>query len=68
MWTICNGIRIDMEGFGLMTVSHFLQIPVLWIKGISDMAGSNKDDNYHTTASFASAALLHGFIKEGLDV
>lgn len=59
---------IDMEGFGLMTVSHFLQIPVLWIKGISDMAGSNKDDNYHTTASFASAALLHGFIKEGLDV
>lgn len=59
---------IDMEGFGLMTVSYLLHVPTLWIKGISDMAGEDKNDDYHATASFASAALLHGFIKEGLDV
>ena len=59
---------IDMEGFGLMTVSHMLHIPALWIKGVSDMADTKKDDNYHATASFASAVLLHEFIKEGLDI
>lgn len=61
-------MAIDMEGFGLMTVSYYLHVPVLWIKGVSDMAGAKKDDNYHATASFASAALLRGFIKDGLDV
>lgn len=59
---------IDMEGFGLMTVSHVLRVPALWIKGVSDMAGTDKNDDYHATASFASAAILHEFIKEGLDV
>lgn len=59
---------IDMEGFGLMMVYHMMNVPVLWIKGISDMADSKKDDDYHATAAFASAALLQGFIKEGLDI
>lgn len=59
---------IDMEGFGLMTVSHMLRVPALWIKGVSDMAGADKNDDYHATASYASAAILHEFIKEGLDV
>ena len=59
---------IDMEGFGLMTTSYLLNIPAVWIKGVSDMANMQKDDRYHTLASYASAALLYGFIKDGLDV
>lgn len=59
---------IDMEGFGLMTTSYLLNIPAVWIKGVSDMANMQKDDIYHTLAAYASGALLYGFIKEGLDV
>lgn len=59
---------IDMEGFGLMMVSHMFHVPVLWIKGISDMADIQKNDDYHATAAFASAVILYGFIRDGLDI
>jgi len=59
-------IAIDMEGFGIMMSSYLLNVPSLWIKGVSDMANLKKDDSYHATAAFASAKLLYGFLKDGL--
>ena len=59
---------IDMEGFGLYMTSYLLKTPSILIKGISDMANAQKNDDYHKIAAFASAALLYGFLKDGLTI
>lgn len=57
---------IDMEGYALYYTAHLFDKPALWIKGVSDMADSNKGDEYHKVSAFGSAYLLNLFIKEKL--
>lgn len=57
---------IDMEGYALYYTAYVFGKPALWIKGVSDMLDSNKNDRYHQTASYASACLLMQFIKDKL--
>lgn len=57
---------IDMEGYALYHTAHVFGKPALWIKGVSDMMDSSKNDDYHQTASYASACLLLQFIKDKL--
>ena len=61
-----NMSAIDMEGYALYYTAHVFNKPALWIKGVSDMMGPNKDDRYHNAASYASACLLLQFIKDKL--
>lgn len=55
---------LDMEGFGLYYAGHLLGKKCLWIKGISDMADSKKDDSYHVRSALASGRFLYILIKE----
>ena len=57
---------IDMEGYALYYTAHVYNKPSLWIKGVSDMMDSNKNDDYHKVAAFSSACLLLSFIKDKL--
>ena len=57
---------IDMEGYALYYTAHVFDKPALWIKGVSDFMDSNKNDDYHKAASYASACLLMQFIKDKL--
>lgn len=61
-----NLSAIDMEGYALYYTAHVYDKPALWIKGVSDFMDSNKNDDYHKVASFASACLLLQFIKDKL--
>lgn len=55
---------LDMEGFGLYLTAHNLGKKALWIKGISDFADTDKNDDYHKHCAYASAYLLYKYIKE----
>lgn len=55
---------LDMEGFGLYLTAHNLGKKALWIKGVSDFADKDKNDNYHKHCAYASAYLLYMYIKE----
>lgn len=57
---------LDMEGFALYLAAHTLRKKALWIKSVSDFAGYDKNDNYHTYCSYASATFLYKFIREML--
>lgn len=57
---------IDMEGYALYYTAHVFNKPALWMKGVSDFLDSNKNDDYHKAASYASACLLMQFIKDKL--
>lgn len=55
---------LDMEGYGMYHSSHFLNVPCLWVKGVSDLGDKQKDDTYHKIASYASAYFIYKLIKE----
>ncbi|NLI35245.1 MAG: 5'-methylthioadenosine/S-adenosylhomocysteine nucleosidase [Bacteroidales bacterium] len=59
---------LDMEGFGLYLTAKMMsnrtQKGALWMKGVGDFANPIKENRYHDTCSFGSAALLYRFIKE----
>lgn len=61
-----NLSAIDMEGYALYYTAHVFNKPALWIKGVSDMMDSHKNNLYHPAASYASACLLLQFIKDKL--
>jgi nucleoside phosphorylase len=55
-----------MEGYALYYTAHVFDKPALWIKSVSDMLDSSKNDDYHQVASYTSACLLLQFIKDKL--
>ncbi len=62
-------IGIDMEGYGIMSAGHQASEPrplSIVIKGISDLADENKDDDYQPYAAYMSAKVLRKLIQEHL--
>ncbi|MCM1141161.1 MAG: hypothetical protein NC453_21555 [Muribaculum sp.] len=57
---------LDMEGYGMYHSSNLLNVPCIWIKSVSDLGDTQKDDKYHKIGAYASGYFIYKLIKETL--
>ncbi len=57
---------VEMEAGGVAAACRRVELPWLIIRGISDLANTNKDDAYHALASERAAAVAADFVAHGL--